>query len=65
MKSVEVIVSADGTIAIDAMGFTGPDCEQATKFLEEALGVEGHRVRKPEYHARRQNHQHQQQKGAA
>ncbi|HZR21451.1 MAG TPA: DUF2997 domain-containing protein [Verrucomicrobiae bacterium] len=28
-----------GEIQIDAVGFKGPDCEQATKFLEEALGV--------------------------
>jgi hypothetical protein len=34
------------------MGFKGPDCEQATKFLEEALGVVGRKIKKPEYHQR-------------
>ena len=32
------------------MGFKGPDCEKATEFLEEALGVVGKKVKKPEYH---------------
>jgi hypothetical protein len=39
-------------MSIDAVGFKGPDCEKATKFLEEALGVVGKKIRKPEYHQR-------------
>lgn len=50
MKTIEVIVSTSGEIKIDSLGFKGPDCEKATKFLEEALGVVGKKVRKPEYH---------------
>jgi hypothetical protein len=58
-KTIEVIVSAAGEVEIDAVGFKGPDCERATKFLEEALGVIGQKVKKPEYHqqARRMNRQ--------
>jgi hypothetical protein len=53
MKStIEVIVSPAGEIQIDAVGFKGADCEKATRFLEEALGVVNNRVKKPEYHAR-------------
>jgi hypothetical protein len=48
--SIEIIVSPKGEIQIDAVGFKGPDCEAATKFLEEALGVVGSKVKKPEYH---------------
>jgi len=33
-----------------AVGLKGPDCERATRFLEEALGVVGQKVKKPEYH---------------
>jgi hypothetical protein len=51
-KSIEVIVSASGEIQIDAVGFKGADCEQATKFLEVALGVVGQKQKKPEYHQR-------------
>jgi hypothetical protein len=58
-RTIEVIVSAEGQIQIDAVGFKGPDCEAATKFLEDALGVVGKKVKKPEYHqtARKTNQQ--------
>jgi hypothetical protein len=50
--TIEITVSPNGEIQIDAVGFKGPDCEQATKFLEEALGVVGQKVKKPEYNQR-------------
>jgi hypothetical protein len=49
-RTIEITISTSGEIQIDAVGFKGPDCEQATKFLEEALGVVGEKVKKPEYH---------------
>ena len=49
-KTIEIIVSPKGDIFIDAVGFKGPDCETATRFLEEALGVVGQKIKKPEYH---------------
>ena len=52
-KAIEVIVAPDGSISIDAVGFLGTDCEKATAFLEDALGVVVDRQRKPEYHSRR------------
>jgi len=52
-RSIEIIVSPTGEIKIDAVGFKGADCEQATRFLEEALGVVNHRAKKPEYHQSR------------
>ena len=52
-KAIEVTIHPDGAIAIDAVGFKGADCEQATKFLEDALGVVSAKQRKPEYHQRR------------
>ena len=51
-QEIHVDVAADGTLSIDAAGFSGPDCEQATAFLEEALGRIAERRRKPEFHAR-------------
>jgi hypothetical protein len=51
-RTIEIIISPAGEIQIDAVGFKGPDCEQATRFLEEALGVVGQNVKKPEYHQR-------------
>ncbi|MFN7141721.1 MAG: DUF2997 domain-containing protein, partial [Limisphaerales bacterium] len=50
MKQIEVTVLPDGSIQIDAVGFKGSDCEQATRFLEEALGVVAAKQKKPEFH---------------
>ena len=49
-KTIEIIIGTTGEIQINAVGFKGPDCEQATAFLEEALGTVGKKVKKPEYH---------------
>jgi hypothetical protein len=46
---IEVIVSPTGEVVIDAIGFKGADCEQATRYLEQALGSPGQREKKPEH----------------
>ena len=58
-KTIEVFVSATGEIKIDAVGFKGADCDQATKYLEEALGTVGTKIKKPEYHQRSTTKQQQ------
>jgi hypothetical protein len=60
--TIEIIVSPTGEIQIAAVGFKGPDCEKATRFLEEALGVVDRRAKKPEYHQTRHT-AHQQKIG--
>jgi hypothetical protein len=57
-RTIEIIIGATGEIQIDAVGFKGPDCEQATAFLEEALGSVGKKVKKSEFHqhSTRTNH---------
>ena len=50
-RTIEIIVSPAGDIQIEAVAFKGADCEKATRFLEEALGVVRQRAKKPEYHA--------------
>ena len=52
-RSIEVIVHPDGSLAIDAVGFTGTDCVTATAFLEDALGEPVCSQKKPEYNQRR------------
>ena len=51
-RSIEVIVMPDGQLIIDAVGFKGPACEKATRFLEEALGRIAGKQRKPAYNER-------------
>ena len=47
-KSIEVVVQPDGSLKIEALGFTGADCEKATAFLEKALGTALTRKQKAE-----------------
>ena len=51
--TVEITIQPTGEILIDAVGFKGADCEKATGYLEEALGLVGVKQKKPEYHQRR------------
>ncbi len=58
MQQINIDIAPDGGVSVDAAGFRGADCEQATRFLEQALGRVENRRRKPEYHqpaARRQS----------
>ena len=58
-RTIEIIVSPQGQVQIDAVGFKGPDCELATRFLEEALGQVGAKQKKPELHQSTQTTHHQ------
>ena len=49
MPKVEVTLSPDGSIKVEAVGYKGKSCEDATKFLE-ALGSKQGTRRKPEYY---------------
>ena len=50
MKSIEILVSPTGDLRIDAVGFSGADCDRATAFLEEVLGKAMAKQRKPEFY---------------
>ena len=58
-RSIDVIVNADGSLIIDAVGFKGAACDKATRFLEEALGQISSKQRKPSYNERNQAHRQQ------
>jgi hypothetical protein len=54
-QRIEVLVTADGEIKIEAHGYTGTDCVEATRALEQALGTPQGRRRKPEYNQQARN----------
>ena len=55
---IDVWVSPEGAITINAVGYTGSSCEEATRFLETALGTVGRKQRTRDYY-RRQSNQNQ------
>ena len=60
MQTINVDIAPDGSVRIDAVGFSGADCEQATRFLEKALGQVTQKRKKPEYHQHASRQQGQQ-----
>ena len=50
--TIEIVVSPTGAFTIEGVGFKGVECEQATKFLEAALGVVSTTTKKPEFYQR-------------
>ena len=48
-KQIIIEVATDGTITVEGQNFAGPECEKATKFMEDALGVTGTRRRTADY----------------
>jgi len=41
MRTIEIIVSPKGETSVQTKGFTGNECRQASKFMEDALGNRG------------------------
>ena len=39
MKTIDVIVSRDGSTRVETHGFAGTQCKEASQFLEQALGL--------------------------
>jgi hypothetical protein len=54
-ESISVWISPEGAITIDAIGFRGNSCEEATRFLEEGLGVVGRKQRSLDYYRKSTN----------
>ena len=49
MKEIIINISPEGGASVDAIGFAGRGCTQATKDFEDALGVVSTSRKKKEY----------------
>ena len=54
MKSIEITFHADGSVKVEAIGFKGKGCQQATADFEKGLGSVTDDTKKPEYHQKQQ-----------
>lgn len=61
-RIIEVTVSPKGETSIQTKGYAGGDCLQASKFLEQTLGVVAKDVKTGEFYAATQTDQHVEQK---
>ena len=60
--SIVVWISPEGHVTIDAVGYTGSSCEEATAFLESELGSVGRKQRNRDYYRKSQVTNSNQQK---
>ena len=51
MKTIEVTVAKDGSTNVETKGFAGSECQQASRFVEDALGVKTAERLTPEFYA--------------
>jgi hypothetical protein len=60
-RIIEVTVSPRGEITVQTRGFAGTGCQQASRFLEQALGVTTADHKTSEYYQTTSCQQHVQQ----
>jgi hypothetical protein len=64
-RTIEVIVSPKGETRIETRGFAGSSCQQASRFLEQALGTRAAEQLTAEFYQQAAASQPLQQKGGA
>ena len=57
-RILEVIVSPQGETTVQTKGYAGADCLQASKFLEQALGVVTNDQKTSEFYQTETTQQH-------
>ena len=57
MKKIEILIRTDGSTSVETKGFTGSECQQASRFLEEALGRRTNEQLTSEFYAGQQQQQ--------
>ena len=56
-KTIEIIVSPTGETKVETKGFTGAECREASKLIEQALGQRADEQLTAEFHASASTHQ--------
>ena len=51
MRTIEIVVSPKGETTVTTKGFAGATCQQASKFIEQALGQRTGEQLTSEFHA--------------
>ena len=50
MKTIEITISPKGETTVETKGFTGGECREASRFIEQALGQRTAETLTVEYH---------------
>ena len=57
MKTIEITISPKGETKVETKGFTGGECREASRFIEQALGQRTAETLTAEYHQGQQTAQ--------
>ncbi|MFN3152908.1 DUF2997 domain-containing protein [Bremerella sp.] len=49
-RIIEITIGTDGQSRVETKGFTGSDCQAASRFLETALGRQQDQLLKPAFY---------------
>ena len=49
-KTIDIIISPTGQSRVETKGFTGAECREASRFIEQAIGQQTHEILKAEFH---------------
>ncbi len=60
-RIIELLVSPKGETTLQTKGYAGPDCQQASKWLEQALGVATNDRKTAEFYQQAEAQQHLEQ----
>lgn len=63
MKTIEILISPQGEISLQTKGYTGSSCQDASKWLEEALGLKQKETLTSEYYQASQTQQENESQG--
>ena len=50
MKTIEITVAPNGQSTVETKGFTGSDCREVSRFIEQAIGQQTGEILKAECH---------------
>jgi len=50
LKTIEILIAPNGQSKVETKGFTGSECREASRFIEQALGLQTGEVLKAEFH---------------
>ena len=50
MKTIEIIIAPNGQSTVETKGFTGSECRDASRFIEQAIGQQTGEILKAEFH---------------
>ena len=50
LKTIEIIIAPNGQTKVETKGFTGSECRDASRLIEQALGLQTGEVLMAEFH---------------